>query len=168
MDTTSDNSREKRPLNKKGLMTLLLFLSSLIISFSGIVLYISPKKYAPIWTKGLLWGLEKDQWKEIHTVVSVLFIIVAIVHLYLNWRIFRNYIKSQIKTGLNLRRELAIACLIVAIFVGGTIMEVPPFHTIIEAREIFKDYFKKYENQHKTEISRLKRARGKSYDDDDD
>ena len=48
MKTTSDNSREKKPLNKKGLTTFLLFLSSLIISFSGIVLYISPKTYAPV------------------------------------------------------------------------------------------------------------------------
>lgn len=160
MDTISDNSRAKKPLNKKGLTTLVLFLSSLIVSFSGIVLYISPKKYAPAWAKGLLLGLEKDQWKEIHTVVSVLLIIVAIVHLYLNWRIFSNYIKSRIKTGLNLKRELAIACLIVAFFVGGTIMEAPPFYSIITVRKIFKSYFKKYENQHKKEIRRLKESQG--------
>ena len=166
--TITDNSREKKLLNKKGLTTFLLFLSSLVISFSGIVLYISLKKYAPVWAKGLLWGLEKDQWKEIHTVISVLFIIVAIVHLYLNWRVFRNYIKSRIKEGLNLRWELAIACLIVAVFVGGTIMEVPPFSTVIEARKSLKDYFKKYEKQHKTEMRRLMRAQGKIYNDDDD
>ena len=164
----SENSRQNKLINKKGLTTFLLFLSSLIISFSGIALYISPKKHAPIWAKGLLWGLDKDQWKEIHTVVSLLFIIVAIIHLYLNWRVFRNYIKSRIKEGINLRRELAIACLIIAVFVGGTIMQVPPFHTVIEARESLKDYFKKYEKQHKNKMRRLMKAQGKIYKDEDD
>ena len=163
MKPNSDKSKGNKLVNKKGLTTFLLFLSALIVSVSGIVLYLSPNKHAPMWVKALFCGLEKDQWKDVHTVISVLFIIVALVHLFLNWRIFRSYIKSRIKTGLNLKWELIVACLIVAVMIAGTIMKLPPFYTVIETRKIVKEHFKKYERQHKAEMRRLRRARGRSY-----
>ncbi|HUU27348.1 MAG TPA: hypothetical protein VM123_06015, partial [archaeon] len=68
----------------------------------------------------------------------ILFIVIALVHLYLNWRVFLRYFKSKVEQGFCLKREFLLACVVCGLFVAGSIWYLSPFNTVFNIREDFK------------------------------
>ena len=87
----------------RGLTSFLVTLGFLLLAFTGMMLYFTPKGGVAHWIDLRLLGLDKDQWAAIHMLAAILFVIAAGFHLYFNWRIFIHYIKT--KAGFNLKRE---------------------------------------------------------------
>ena len=58
----------------------------------------------------------------------------------LNWQIFWNYIRKK-ATGLNLKLEMAVAVLLTAVLVAGTLTQVPPFSSTSALNDTIKDYW---------------------------
>ena len=68
----------------------------LVSGLAGLILYISPKGRIANWNVWTMIGLEKDQWAAIHTVMSFLFLILAIIHLFVfNWPVFMAYLNGH-------------------------------------------------------------------------
>ncbi len=135
------DSLTPRKFKLKGFTSLLLTFSFLVIGFTGVMLYFTPKGRVAHWTGWTMLGLDKDQWSAIHMTGGLLFLIVSSVHLYLNWGIFWSYLKKKAAAGIHLKWELVAAMLIVAVVVTGTLSEVPPFSSVIKLNDQVKVYW---------------------------
>jgi len=138
-----ENAPTRKRFSLRGFTSLLLTGLFLILGFSGAMLYGSPRGRVANWTDWTLFGLGKEQWEGIHLNGSVLFLVVAILHLVLNWRPFWGYIKKRAGLGLNRKVELALATAITAGVVVGTLYQVPPFSTMSDWRHEIKDYWER-------------------------
>ncbi|MFC1510000.1 DUF4405 domain-containing protein [Candidatus Omnitrophota bacterium] len=123
----------------KGFISFTLLLSFIIISLSGIVLYIMPHGRVAYWTNWKMAGLSKDEWDAVHTVFGFIFMFMACVHFYLNWTPFLSYLKSKVRKGIPLKKELATAILISGILIAGILADIPPFSTIMAIGESIKE-----------------------------
>jgi hypothetical protein len=131
----------RRTFSLRGFTSLWLTGLFVVLGFSGAMLYASPRGRVANWTDWTLLGLGKDQWEALHLNFSLLFLLVASLHLVLNWRPFWGYIKKRAGLGLNRKAELALAAAITAAVVAGTLYEAPPFGTVVAWRDALKDYW---------------------------
>ena len=93
---------KKNRFSWRAFTSILLVWSGLVMAVSGIVLYIAPTgrvAHAAVWT---LMGLDKEGWGAVHTILSFIFTIFAILHIVLNWKPLISYLKDRMPniTGL--------------------------------------------------------------------
>ena len=123
----------------RGFVSFTLTLSFIILSLSGIVLYIMPHGRVAYWINWKIAGLSKDNWDAVHTIIGFVFMFTAAVHFYLNWKTFLNYIKSKVQKGIQLKKELAVSVIFIAIIIVGTLWDIPPFSTVMDVGESIKE-----------------------------
>lgn len=110
-----------------------LALTFILISISGLVLYIAPPGSIARWVKWLMIGLDRAQWETLHTIFSFLFIVFGIVHLFnLNWKLFISYFTNGFVNHMRSRREIVAAFATIIIIFFLTIFKVPPVYSIME------------------------------------
>lgn len=110
-----------------------LFLSFLVITISGIVLYVAPPGRIARWTSWQMFWLDRGQWEDLHTLFSYLFIIFGVFHLFLfNWKLFFSYIKSRLSSGINRKREMVLALITFLIVFVLTIVKTPPIYSVMD------------------------------------
>ncbi len=125
----------------RGFTSLLMFLSFLISLVSGIVLYFPPQGKIANWTHWTFWGLDKEMWGALHINSSLVFFIIALLHLYYNWKVLWHYIKKKTELAINLKLEIAIAAVVAIFIVLATLYNIEPFRTIIKWNEDIKNYW---------------------------
>jgi hypothetical protein len=128
----------------KGFTSLLLTAVFLILGLSGIILYLTPRGRVANWTGWTMLGLEKQGWQAVHINIAILFLIVAGLHLYLNWSIFWCYIKKQRSLSLNIKLETLMALLLAGVVLAGAITGIPPFSTVVDLNYQIKDYWERW------------------------
>jgi cytochrome b561 len=78
----------------RAVVVLTLLTTGLFQAVSGLILYTAPKgREAGDIT---LYGFEKHLWKEYHFYIGILIICLVVLHLILNWKMFKNELKSLI------------------------------------------------------------------------
>ena len=130
---------EKKGWQKRGFISILTFTSFIVMTITGLILYITPQGRIAYWTDWHLIGLTKTQWGNIHTLSSILFIVTGIFHVVYNWKPFVNYILDKIKGGLRLKREMAVTAAITLVIMVSAIASLPPLITIVDLSETIKD-----------------------------
>jgi hypothetical protein len=115
----------------------------LALGFSGVILYLTPRGRVANWTGWTMLGLEKQGWQAIHINIALLFLIVAGLHLYLNWGLFWGYIKKKACLSLNLKVEMLVAVVIAGGILVGTIKGVSPFGALMTLNYQIKDYWER-------------------------
>ena len=116
----------------RNLSSFFLVFSSIVILVSGVVLYIAPiGRYAHSINWKFLW-LEKGQWEALHTLFSYVAVIFSVIHLVVNWKVLMNYLWNRAKRAYYFPRELTLAVLLTVIVAVGTLMNVPPFSTVMD------------------------------------
>jgi hypothetical protein len=115
--------------------TLLLFL---IMSITGIVLYIVPEGRIANWTDWRLLGLTKSDWGDIHILASLLFVVSGSFHTYFNWPTLISYLKNRATEGIRLKWELALSVFIAIAVIVSAISNVPPLSTLIAINNAIK------------------------------
>jgi hypothetical protein len=130
-----------RHFNWRGFFSLLLFISFVLLLFTGAILYVTPKGRVAHWTGWAVLGLAKEQWSAIHMTSALIVLIAAAFHLYYNWGIFWTYIRGKARSTLSLKREMALAILLCVLTVAGTIHDVPPFGMIVQWNDDIKAYW---------------------------
>ena len=127
--------------NKQSMRSLVSFLvtwSFLVLTVTGLVLYIVPQGRVAYWIHWSLAGMEKDQWGWVHMMFGGVFIITGIAHLYFNWKPFKAFLAARVSGHLQLKREVFIATgLTVAIFVVSA-LDLPPASWIIDLNDDIK------------------------------
>lgn len=127
----------------KKIVSLTLAFSFLIMSWSGIMLYVAPKGKVAFWTNWELMGLTKTQYTNIHITAMFLFLLIVAWHIYYNWRPLVSYIKSSAAQVSIWKKELWIAVAINAAFVAGALMGIQPFQSAIDLNDRIKAYWEK-------------------------
>jgi hypothetical protein len=127
--------KEKQKFNLRSFTSFSLVIATLIMSWSGFVLYIAPPgRIANLGWKLMLFT--KAEWQALHTIFSYLFFVLIIIHLFfINWKTFLTYFKSKLKAGLNKKWELAATLLLSALIFIGTLRSWTPFGPIMNFGE---------------------------------
>lgn len=114
-------------------MSFSLVLSFLVITVSGIILYLAPPGRIARWTAWAMLGFNRGQWEDLHTLFSYLFIILGFFHLLMfNWRLFFSYIRTRLEKRLNRKREMVSALVTFAIIFGFTLAKIPPVYSVMD------------------------------------
>jgi len=140
--------KERRKFNLRSFTGFSLVISTIIMSWSGFILYIAPPGRIANWGTWKLMLFTKAEWQALHTIFSYLFFILVIIHLFfVNWKIFLTYFKSKLRAGLNRKWELAAAISISGIIFAGTLRSWTPFGPVM----VFGDKVKEsWENKFET------------------
>ena len=125
----------------RGFTSLLLTLSFLVATVSGVVLYLTPRCRTANWTDWSILGLSKHDWSAVHINTCLLLLIVAAVHLFLNWAVFRSYVKKTVGRGRQLKQETLLAVLFTVLITAGAYFDIPPFSTVAASRWRIKAYW---------------------------
>lgn len=118
------------------IVSLTLTWMFVVSSFSGVMLYISPPGRIAYWSDWSLLFLTKSQWDNLHTVTTLLMIIVVLLHLYYNWKPFISYMRDKVTKVFTLTKELLISIALTATIAIGAVYQLPPFSSIVD----FGDY----------------------------
>ena len=98
--------------NWRGVTSLTLLFSTIILFLSGIFLYISPSGRIAHITGWRVLGFDKEGWEAIHDLFGFFFIFLTLVHLWLNRRVIVGYLKDRARGVYRVRKELVAALLI--------------------------------------------------------
>jgi hypothetical protein len=125
--------------------SLTLGFSFLIMSYTGIMLFLAPHGKIAHWGNWHLWGLSKTQYGDVHTTSMLVFMVLGILHVYYNWKIIVSYLKNKAKEVTFTKKEFLISILINVIFVLGTLFYIQPFKAFLDMESSIKDsWIKKY------------------------
>ena len=127
----------------KKIISLTLAFSFLVMSITGIMLYIVPKGKIAYWANWEMFGLTKTQYGDMHITSMILFLVVTIWHIYYNWKPLMNYLKNSTKQITLFKKELLIALALNFLFVGGTLMGIQPFQGVLDINDDIKAYWQK-------------------------
>lgn len=138
--------KQKKSFNLRSFTSFALVISTIIMSWSGFILYVAPPGRIANWGDWKLMLFTKAEWQALHTIFSYMFFILVIIHLFfVNWKTFLTYIKSKLKSGLNRKWELVAATVVSAIFFVGTLRSWVPFGPVMTFGEDVKaSWDKKY------------------------
>lgn len=75
-----------------------------------------------------------------HINACLLFLLVALLHLFFNLKVFWSYIRKR-STGFNLKAEMALSLLVTALVVAGTLYKLPPLSSTMALNERIKNYW---------------------------
>lgn len=130
--------------NKQATRAFVAFLvtwSFVVLTVTGLVLYVVPHGRVVNWTFWSLAGLGKDGWADVHILFGVVFIIGGALHLYFNWKPFKNYLADRILGHLALKRELVTSLATTVLLTIGAIYAVPPVSWVFDLNDTLKSYW---------------------------
>lgn len=139
MDPMSGDRQRGSRFHWRGLTSFLVTWGFLILTATGVVLYIAPPGRVAHWTDWRVAGLNKEQWSAVHMVSGILFVVSAGVHLAFNWRVFWHYIRARGR--LHLKREMVASLFIAVVLVVGTLLESAPFRYVTEVSDRARAYW---------------------------
>ena len=125
----------------RGFVSLLTTFSFLISLVSGIILYFTPQGKIANWTNWTFWGLDKHTWGAMHINSSLIFFIIALFHIYYNWKLLSGYFKKRAKMAVNLKLEMAFTLIFSLFIILASIYGFQPFGTIMKWNFDIKNYW---------------------------
>lgn len=123
----------------KKITSLSLGFSFLIMSYTGIMLYIVPQGKVAYWSDWQLLGLTKTQYGELHVTSMFTMLIFGFLHIYYNWKPIVSYLKDSSKKVSFTKKELVIAFGINAFIVVSTLYMIQPVKSLIDLEDYVKD-----------------------------
>ncbi len=129
--------RTKRAFSGRALVSSLTLFSWVVLMLSGAILFMSPPGRVANWTGWAIWGLSKQQWASLHIIFSWTFVLVGVLHLYLNWRPMISYFKSRRRLPLARPEWMAALALSVVAWLGA-LGDWPVFDRVLAWNETLK------------------------------
>jgi len=127
----------------RGFTSVTIALCFTALAITGAVLFITPPGRVAHWTGWRLFGLTKDGWSAVHIWFALSFLIASGFHIWLNWRPLLSYFKSRVTRHLALRREWALALVLCTAVFAGTLVEIPPFSSLMSLNDGLKNSWEK-------------------------
>lgn len=128
--------------NKQSARSLTAFIvtwSFLVLTITGLVLYIVPHGRVAYWVHWSLAGMEKEQWGGVHMMFGGIFIVTGILHLYFNWKPFKKYLADRVKGHLMLKQEIVTASIFTLILFVLSVFNLPPASWVFDLNAKIKD-----------------------------
>lgn len=127
----------------KKITSLTLGISFIVMSFTGIMLYIVPQGKVAHWSEWSMLGMTKDDYGNLHITTTVVFLFFALFHIYYNWKPLLSYMKNQSKKISFVKEEFLIALALNLFFVIGTFYMIQPAKAILDLNQDIKSYWAK-------------------------
>lgn len=127
----------------KKITSLIMLWAMIVMTFTGIMLFITPPGRVANWANWELLGISKELYGQLHSTFMVLFIVATILHIYYNWKPLISYMKNQAKKFIIFTNEMIVATVITLVFIAGTVYEVPPFSSFLNFGEEIKESWEK-------------------------
>ena len=127
-----------RKFSWRAFASVLTGLSFLGMAFTGVILFVVPPGRIANWTGWTMVGLTKHQWIGLHDWFSIIFIVGAVLHVYLNWKPLVGYFMSKISKTFALRSEWLLALVVCVVVLFGTLGDVRPFSSLLVWNESIK------------------------------
>ncbi len=94
-------------------VSLILVFAFIILTWTGIMLYIAPHGRVANWTNWKIMSASKSDFERMHTIWGYIMVILSLLHIYLNWNSIKMYIKKKKSNFIS--KEFIISLLIVAV-----------------------------------------------------
>ncbi len=130
-------------MSLKKITSLTMLLAMAIMTFTGILLFITPPGRVANWTNWEILGMSKTLISQIHTTFMVLFIVVTILHIIYNLKPMISYMRNKAKQFVIFTKEMIVATALTVGFLFGTIYGVAPFSTFLDFGEGIKNSWEK-------------------------
>ncbi len=130
-------------MNLKKITSLTMLLVMIIMTFSGIMLFIAPPGRVAHWANWEVFGITKELYGDIHSTFMVLFILATILHIFYNWKPLTSYLKNSAKEMIFFTKDMIVASLITFVFLIGTIYSISPFSNFLDFGSDIKDSWEK-------------------------
>ena len=131
----------------RAFISLLTAFSFVALAITGAVLYITPPGRVANWTNWTFGGLNKHQWGALHICLSTLFLIVSVLHIWLNFKPLMNYFVGKAKAASGLRLEWILAFAVCGIVCIGALRPFIPFSSLLSLNERIKFSWEKPKEQ---------------------
>lgn len=122
----------------RAFVSLFTGFSFVMVVLSGIALYLSPQGRIANWSNWTFWRLTKHQWGNLHICFTVVFLVVSVLHIWLNRKPLLHYFAGKIQAGRQLRLEWVVALLLCAIVFWGSLNPFIPFSSLLNLNEQIK------------------------------
>ncbi len=116
-----------------------MFLAFLILTVSGVMMYLRPEGSIARWSGWKLLGLSKKAWEGVHVTLALTFVLLALVHIVLNWKALTSYLRRRLAGILHPGKEAFPAALFVLLVLALAIVQWQPFSSLMSRRAAIKD-----------------------------
>ncbi|MAD41772.1 MAG: hypothetical protein CL623_05205 [Arcobacter sp.] len=130
-------------MSLKKITSLSMLLSMLVMTYTGIILFISPHGRIANWTNWELLGLSKEQYAQLHSTFMVIFILGATLHVYYNFKPITSYLKNKSKKFVFFTKDMLVASILFVLFIFGTLYGISPFSNFLNFGDDFKSSWEK-------------------------
>jgi len=130
-------------MNLKKITSLTMLLSMIVMTYTGIMLFITPPGRIANWANWELLGLSKEQYADLHSTFMVLFVVATLLHIYYNWKPMTSYMKNTAKQMIVFTKDMVIASVITIVFLIGAIYQITPFSTFLDFGTDIKESWEK-------------------------
>ena len=130
-------------MNLKKITSLTMLWSIIVMSYTGIMLFIGPPGRIANWANWKLLGLGKEDYAQVHTTFMVLFVVMSILHVYYNWKPITSYMKNKAKEMIVFTKDMIVAIVLTLVFIFGTIAGIAPFSSFLDLGDGIKNSWEK-------------------------
>jgi len=125
------NKKKSDGIYWRSVISFYIVISFIVMSISGIILYLAPPGRVAFWSEWTFIALTKEQWQAVHTIFTFIFVFAAVFHIYFNWKVIIGYLKSKMGEGMKRRNELILASVFSLLVSVLTIANIPPFSSVM-------------------------------------
>ncbi len=137
----SSQTQPRDRWNGRAFTSVLMTTMFLLLGASGCVCYFAPRCRDANWAGWNVGGLGKDEWVALHMASAVIFLVVSVVHIVLNWHVLLSYLQLHRTNGLRYVRECISAVGIAAAVLVLAAMLLPPVSLLEAFAEQRKEQF---------------------------
>lgn len=130
-------------MSLKKITSLTMMFVMIIMTYTGVILFITPPGRIANWANWELLGLSKEQYAQLHSTFMVLFIIMTLIHIFYNWKPLTSYMKNKAKELIVFTKDMIVSILLTLLVLVGTIYEYSPFTNFLDFGESIKNSWEK-------------------------
>ena len=131
-----------KKFNLRGFVSIFLFISMIVVTLSGVILFVAPSGRVAKTIDFRVLNLDKDQWTYVHTIFGYAMVVALVFHMVYNWKIFLSYFRRVVAKVRKVRLvETVVATLLSLYLFLGAVYGIEPISSIVNLSEKAKDYW---------------------------
>ncbi|MGA1931872.1 DUF4405 domain-containing protein [Arcobacter sp. YIC-464] len=130
-------------MSLKKITSLTMLFAMLVMTYTGIILFITPPGRIANWSNWEIFGLTKEEYAQIHTTFMVLFVVATLLHVYYNFRPMISYMKNKSREFVFFTKDTIVALGVSIVFLIGTLTQSIPFSSFLDFGTQIKDSWEK-------------------------
>lgn len=121
--------------------SFVMLFSFLIMVISGVAEFIAPFGRLSMMIQWKMLWLDKMQWQALHIAFMVVFTVAGLIHIWLNIKPIKAYLKNRARKMVFFTKEMSIALAITIILFVATIQKFEPIDQFVKLNKGFNDYW---------------------------